>query len=235
MVKLTAFYNFAFIFKYMNIWISIGFLILAYLLGSVSSAVWLGKIMRGVDVRELGSGNAGFANVIRNLGPWVGIPVLIIDTLKGYFAVQLAFLIPGIDSGSEQLQMWQILFGIAALIGHLFPIYTGFRGGKGVATGLGIVLALYPVGALLSFVVFLIAFLASRYWSLGSMMAGISFPLFVLLLFPGSNAPLSIFSWIVAAVLLITHQKNIDRILKGKERKARLFSLRSKNKGQNPS
>jgi acyl phosphate:glycerol-3-phosphate acyltransferase len=215
----------------MNIWISVGFLILAYLMGSVSSAVWLGRMMRGVDVREMGSGNAGFANVIRNLGPWVGIPVLIIDTFKGFFAVQLAYLIPGIDNGSEALHMWQILFGIAALLGHLFPIFTGFRGGKGVATGLGIVLALYPIGALLSFVVFLIAFLASRYWSLGSMMAGISFPLFVLFLFPGTNVPLSIFSWIVAAVLLVTHQKNIDRILKGSERKASLYLKSRKNKG----
>ena len=219
----------------MNIWISIGFLLLAYLMGSVSSAVWLGKLMRGVDVRELGSGNAGFANVIRNLGPWVGFPVLIIDTLKGFLAVKLAYLLPGVENGSEAFHIWQILFGIAALIGHLFPIFTGFRGGKGVATGLGIVLALYPLGAILSFVVFLIAFVASRYWSLGSMMAGISFPVFVLFLFPGSNAPLSVFSWIVAGVLLVTHQKNIDRIIKGKERKARLFSLRNKDKGQDPA
>ncbi len=207
----------------MNLWISIGFLVLAYLMGSVSSAVWLGKLMKGVDVREMGSGNAGFTNTLRNLGPWVGIPVLIIDTLKGYLAVQLVFLIPGIDNGSEVQHFWQILYGISALIGHLFPIYTGFRGGKGVATGLGIVLALYPLGALLSFVVFLIAFLASRYVSLGSMMAGISFPLFVLFLFPGTNVPLSAFSWIVAGVLLLTHQKNIERIISGNERRACFF------------
>jgi len=85
----------------MSLWISIGFLVLAYLMGSVSSAVWLGKLMKGVDVREMGSGNAGFTNTLRNLGPWVGIPVLIIDTLKGYLAVQLVFLIPGIENGSE--------------------------------------------------------------------------------------------------------------------------------------
>jgi acyl phosphate:glycerol-3-phosphate acyltransferase len=207
----------------MNIWISIVLLILAYLMGSVSSAVWLGRLMRGVDVRKLGSGNAGFANVMRNLGPWVGIPVLIIDTLKGYLAVQLAYLIPGIGWGSETLYFWQIVFGMAALIGHLFPIFTGFRGGKGVATGLGIVLALYPFGALLSFVVFLVAFLISQYVSLGSLMAGISFPLFVMFLLPGDNVPLMVFSWVVAAVLLVTHQKNIDRILKGQERRAALF------------
>lgn len=198
-------------------------MVLAYLMGSVSSAVWLGRLMRGVDVRELGSGNAGFANVMRNLGPLVGVPVLIIDTLKGYFAVQLAYLIPGVESGSEALYFWQILFGMAALIGHLFPIFTGFRGGKGVATGLGIVLALYPLGALLSFVVFLIAFLISQYVSLGSMMAGISFPLFVMFLLPGNNVPLMVFSWAVAALLLVTHQKNIDRILKGQERRSAIF------------
>jgi glycerol-3-phosphate acyltransferase PlsY len=207
----------------MNIWISIAFLILAYLMGSVSSAVWLGRAMKGVDVRNLGSGNAGFANVMRNLGPLVGIPVLVIDTLKGYLAVQLAYLVPGVDSGSEALYILQILFGMASLVGHLFPIFTGFRGGKGVATGLGIVLALYPLGALLSFVVFLIAFLASRYVSLGSLMAGVSFPLFVLFLLPGNNVPLMVFSWVVAAVLILTHQKNIDRILKGQERRAGIF------------
>jgi len=207
----------------MNIWISIIFLIIAYLMGSVSSAVWLGRWMKGVDVRTLGSGNAGFANVMRNLGPVVGIPVLIIDTLKGYFAVQLAYLIPGVGLDSDALYIMQIILGMAALIGHLFPIFTGFRGGKGVATGLGIVLALYPFGALLSFVVFLIAFLISQYVSLGSLMAGISFPVFVLFLFPGNNVPLIVFSWVVAALLLVTHQKNIDRILKGQERRAYLF------------
>jgi len=207
----------------MNIWISIIFLILAYLMGSVSSAVWLGRWMKGVDVRNLGSGNAGFANVMRNLGPLVGIPVLLVDTLKGYFAVQLAYLIPGVDYGSEVLYFMQIIYGMAALIGHLFPIFTGFRGGKGVATGLGIVLALYPLGALLSFAVFLIAFLISQYVSLGSLLAGISFPLFVVFLLPGNNVPLIVFSWVVAGLLLLTHQKNIDRILKGEERRAVIF------------
>lgn len=207
----------------MNIWISIGFLILAYLMGSVSSAVWLGRLLKGVDVRTMGSGNAGFANAMRNLGPWIGIPVLIIDTAKGFLAVQLAYLIPGIDIGSEGLYFWQIIFGMAALLGHLFPIFTGFRGGKGVATGLGIVLALYPLGALLSLTVFLIAYLISHYISLGSIMAGISFPLFVMFLLPVENVPLMVFSWIVAALLLVTHQKNIDRILKGQERRTSLF------------
>ncbi|MFA6125732.1 MAG: glycerol-3-phosphate 1-O-acyltransferase PlsY [Bacteroidales bacterium] len=207
----------------MNIWISIVFLVLAYMMGSVSSAVWLGRWMKGVDVRNLGSGNAGFANVMRNLGPVVGIPVLIIDTMKGYFAVQLAFLIPGIESGSETLYFWQIIFGMAALVGHLFPLFTGFRGGKGVATGLGIVLALFPLGAILSFGVFLIAVLISQYVSLGSLLAGISFPLFVLFLLDGNNIPLIVFSWVVAALLLVTHQKNIDRIFKGEERRASIF------------
>ncbi len=207
----------------MNIWISFIFVILAYLMGSISSAVWLGRLMKGVDVRELGSGNAGFANVMRNLGPVVGIPVLIIDSLKGFFAVQLAFLIPGIETGTEIFYFWQIAFGMAAIIGHLFPIFTGFKGGKGVATGLGIVLALFPLGALLSFIVFLIALLISQYMSLGSLLAGISFPLFVMFLLPVNNIPLIVFSWLVAVLLVITHQKNIDRILKGEERRAVIF------------
>jgi len=207
----------------MYIWISIAFLLLAYLMGSFSSAVWLGRLMRGVDVREMGSGNAGFANTMRNLGPWVGIPVLIIDTLKGYLAVQLAFLIPGVHAGSETLYLWQIIFGMAALLGHLFPIFTGFRGGKGVATGLGIVLALYPFGALMSLGIFMIFVLISHYVSLGSLMGGISFPLFVMFFMPGDNVPLKVFSWVVAVLLIVTHHKNIDRILKGEERKTGIF------------
>jgi len=197
-------------------------------MGSVSSAVWLGRWMRGVDVRELGSGNAGFANVMRNLGPLVGIPVLIIDTMKGYLAVQLAYLIPGVSSGSEMLYICQIVFGMAALLGHLFPIFTGFRGGKGVATGLGIVLALYPLGAALSLAVFLIAVIASHYVSLGSMLGGVSFPVFVMFLLPNHNVPLLVFSWVVAGLLLLTHQKNIDRILKGQERKIGIFSRKDR-------
>ena len=207
----------------MNIYISIIFVVVAYLMGSVSSAVWLGRWMKGVDVRNLGSGNAGFANVMRNLGPQVGIPVLLIDTLKGYFAVQLAYLIPGIENGTEIFYFWQILFGMGALVGHLFPIFSGFRGGKGVATGLGIVIALFPLGAVLSFAVFLIALLISQYMSLGSLLAGISFPLFVMFLEPTDNIPLIVFSWLVAVLLIITHQKNIDRMLKGQEHRASIF------------
>jgi glycerol-3-phosphate acyltransferase PlsY len=207
----------------MNIWISIIFLFLAYLMGSVSSAVWLGRWMKGVDVRNLGSGNAGFANVMRNLGPQVGIPVLVIDTMKGFLAVGLAYLIPGLESDTEIFYVAQIAFGMAALIGHLFPIFSGFRGGKGVATGLGIVLALFPLGAILSLAVFVIALLISQYMSLGSLLAGISFPLFVMFLEPADNVPLIIFSWLVAVLLILTHQKNIDRILKGQEHRASIF------------
>jgi len=207
----------------MNIWISIIFFVLAYLMGSVSSAVWLGRWMKGVDVRNLGSGNAGFANVMRNLGPQVGVPVLVIDTMKGFLAVGLAYLIPGLESDTEIFYVAQIAFGLAALLGHLFPVFSGFRGGKGVATGLGIVLALFPLGALLSLAVFLIALLISQYMSLGSLLAGISFPLFVMFLEPTDNVPLIVFSWLVAVLLILTHQKNIDRILKGQEHRAVIF------------
>ena len=192
-------------------------------MGSVSSAVWLCRWMKGVDVRNLGSGNAGFANVMRNLGPQVGIPVLVIDTMKGFLAVGLAYLIPGLESDTEIFYVAQIAFGMAALIGHLFPIFSGFRGGKGVATGLGIVLALFPLGAILSLAVFVIALLISQYMSLGSLLAGISFPLFVMFLEPADNVPLIIFSWLVAVLLILTHQKNIDRILKGQEHRASIF------------
>lgn len=210
-------------------------LIAAYLVGSLSPSVWLGKVFRGVDVRDHGSGNAGFTNVLRVLGPGLGIPVLLLDIAKGMVAVKLATWLPLGLATEELIMLWMIFYGLAAILGHLFPLFTGFRGGKGVATGLGVVLIIFPYGALLSLGIFLVVFTISRYVSLGSILAGVSFPLFVLFMFHKKSIPLAIFAWTIAALVVFTHRKNIDRILKGTERRARIFMRRRKKRTQSPA
>jgi glycerol-3-phosphate acyltransferase PlsY len=106
-------------------------LAIAYLLGSIPSAVWIGKAMCGIDVREYGSGNAGATNTFRVLGKKAGIPVLIVDIAKGYFALQLAQIIGNYLPGTQQYVNFKLALGIAALLGHIFPVFAGFRGGKG--------------------------------------------------------------------------------------------------------
>ncbi len=195
-------------------------LVVSYLIGSFSSALWLGKWMKGKDIRKYGSGNAGFANAIRVFGPIVGIPVLIIDAGKGYLAVLLVLLLPETVIVPENEIFWEIFFGLSAMIGHIFPAYSHFRGGKAVATGLGVVLAIYPIGALLSLFVFLIVLLMTRYVSLSSISGGLSFSVWVIWLYPERSLTLTVFSLSVAGLLLITHNQNIGRLLRGKERKA---------------
>src|SRR5687768_13215686 len=126
---------------------NIGGLLFAYLLGSIPSAVWIGKRFYGIDVREFGSGNAGATNTFRVLGKKAGIPVLLIDIFKGWLAVQLAYL-SSYRIDSVEFVNLELVLGIAALIGHIFPVYVGFRGGKGIATLLGVVIGVHPYAAL---------------------------------------------------------------------------------------
>lgn len=194
----------------------------AYLTGSFPSAVWLGKIFYNIDVREYGSGNAGATNTFRVLGKKAGIPVLIIDIFKGWLAVNYVFLINDLSSLNDELFFEnQLVFGIAAVIGHLFPIYTGFRGGKGIATMLGILIALQPLAALFSISVFIIVLVFSRYISLSSMIASFAFPFFVMIFLNSTNTSLNLFAIFVPILSLITHQKNIERLLRRKETKVK--------------
>lgn len=198
-------------------------LIAAYLLGSIPSAVWIGKIFYGVDVREYGSGNAGATNTFRVLGKKAGIPVLIIDVLKGYVAVQLATLIGNYLPGTQQFVNFKLTLGVAALLGHIFPVYVGFRGGKGVATLLGILSGVHPPAALVCAGVFALTFLSTRYVSLSSMMSAIVFPVIIMFRFNETIPSLNVFSMFVAVLVLITHQKNIERLLKGEESRVVFF------------
>ncbi len=202
--------------------IIITLLVTAYLLGSIPSAVWWGKRYYGIDVREFGSGNAGATNTFRVLGKKAGIPVLFIDIVKGTAAVLLAFLSPFVFESNQFVNL-QLGLGIAALVGHVFPIFAGFRGGKGVATILGIVICLTPITSLMVLGVFLIVLLATRYVSLSSMTAGLSFPFFLNIILKNQNQTLLIFSLFVAALLILTHKKNIVRLLKSQETKVKLF------------
>lgn len=203
----------------------IGFgIVVSYLLGSIPTAVWYGKTFHNIDVRNYGSGNAGATNTFRVLGKKAGTIVMTVDILKGWIATCGVYVyehykvIP-----TEDAIPYQIAFGIAAVIGHIFPVYERFKGGKGVATLLGTVLAIHIQAALLCVLVFLIVFIISKYVSLGSLIAALSFPIILLLPRFYPHEPLLIvFGFVIFFVVVITHQKNIVRLLHGEENKTRI-------------
>ncbi len=204
----------------MNYWVFlISSLVVGYLLGSIPTAVWLGKAFYKIDVRDHGSKNAGATNAIRVLGTKIGIVVLIIDALKGIAAVNLVLLFPDIFPGENTKVLFQLLLGVMALTGHIFPIFAGFRGGKGIATLAGIIIALFPGTVLICTGIFFVIFVFTRIVSLGSILASIAFP--VVVIFFDQEAVLAemIFSVLVAAFVPLTHRKNIYRLLKGEENK----------------
>ena len=203
----------------MNFFILVLTLVLSYLLGSVSTAVWIGKTFHNLDVREHGSGNAGATNVIRILGWKTGIPVLLIDVFKGWLAAMLPLFMNLAEPGTALLINLQIFAGLSAILGHIFPVFAGFRGGKGVATVFGVLLALNPLLTVSCLGVFLCVLLISGYVSLSSMSAGVAFPILLFLFFDTTSLLFKIFSVLVAFALIITHRKNIARLLKGEELK----------------
>ena len=196
----------------------------AYLIGSFPSAVWIGKLFYNKDVREYGSGNAGATNTFRVLGVRAGLPVLLIDIFKGWLSVNLILLFnQNINSNLNVDRFFeiQLVLALSAVLGHLFPIYTGFRGGKGIATMLGVLIGILPIAALGSSVIFIIFLLLFRYVSLASIIASISFPLIVFLFLEIDNDALNLFVIFVPILSLITHQKNIEKLLKGEETKVK--------------
>jgi len=202
--------------------------ILAYLLGSIPAAVWIGKWIHGIDVREHGSGNAGTTNVIRVLGWKTGIPVLIIDLAKGWLASMLPLFLNAADPGTAMLTNLKIASGMIAIIGHILPVFAGFRGGKGVATMFGVLLALQPWLTLGCMGIFLTVLFISGIVSISSMTAGVAFPVLLFLLFDTPSLVFKIFSIVMAIALILTHRKNISRLLKGEEKKLIIFGKREK-------
>ena len=193
---------------------------LAYMLGSIPTAVWVGKWFYSIDIRDHGSGNAGATNALRILGPKAGIPVLLFDMLKGWLAVSLFHLQNESLSGTEAENLILIGLGLLAVIGHIFPVFAGFRGGKGVATIAGVCIAIVPAATGLSLMVFIIVLLATKYVSLGSITAGISFPFWTIFVINEASVSLWVFSVLASVLLVLTHRKNIIRLIRGEERKA---------------
>ena len=198
-------------------------LMVSYLIGSISPSIWIGRIFYGVDVRTKGSCNAGSTNTIRVLGLRAGIIVFVIDVLKGWFALWLSSIFVQAFLEGSEMELFGIASAAAVVLGHVFPVYEQFRGGKGVATMLGVLIYLYHDIFLILLIIFVVVFLIWRYISLGSITAAVCFPVvytlnavcrtedFHLILF--------FFALGVAIFIVITHRKNIGRLVRGEEKK----------------
>ncbi len=217
-------------------------IVLSYLLGSIPTSVWVGKLFKGIDIREHGSGNAGATNTFRMLGWKAGAAVSLIDIVKGftaaYYISQLGYLtgavpeeVPvtiGIWSGIWETDVFmRLIAGGAAVIGHMYPLYARFKGGKGVITAAGMLYGIEPISISLAIGIFLIVLFSSRYVSLASILATFSYPLFLLMLKYGFNFPvdgsLIVLSALVAATIIIKHHTNIRRLIEGNENRITSF------------
>ncbi|MGG3843872.1 glycerol-3-phosphate 1-O-acyltransferase PlsY [Anoxybacillus kestanbolensis] len=184
-------------------------LILSYLIGSIPFALVIGKIFYNTDVRQYGSGNLGATNTFRVLGIKAGLIVAIGDLLKG----SVACLLPQILHSSID----PIICGLLAVLGHIFPIFASFRGGKAVATSTGVFLFLTPLGILFSFIVFLVTLIITKYVSLSSIFGAITLSFYILMF--EDNIMIKVLSLFVSIVIIFLHRKNIKRILEGTENK----------------
>ena len=191
----------------------------AYLIGSIPTAYWIGKWFFNIDIREHGSKNMGASNTFRVLGSVWGIIVLIIDMGKGIAAVQLAHAVQPSDWLSGESTFWKLILGLVAVGGHIFPIFAGFKGGKGVATLFGVVLAIQPWTALISIGAFVIVVFLTKYISLGSIVAVIVFAACVWFAVSETNVYMRWFSVVAALLVLIMHRSNIKRLIEGTENK----------------
>lgn len=205
-------------------------IILAYFLGSIPTSVWVSRYFFDIDIRDYGSGNAGATNTYRVLGSKWGTFVMIADMLKAVIAVKLAFLLPESYDNELYLVNLQLGLGLAAVLGHIFPIWANFKGGKGVASLFGMVLGIQPNVALCCVGVFILVLYLTRWVSLSSILASIAFPIFILVIFNEPEHLYRAFAIVVALLVLFTHQKNIGRILKGNESKVPILKHRDKRR-----
>lgn len=188
------------------------FLVLAYLLGATPTSLWVGKAVYGVDLRHEGSGNLGATNTFRILGWRAALPVLVFDMFKGWLPT--AFF--GAWAGTASFG-WTLAFGAAAIVGHVFSVWAGFRGGKGVATSGGVFLALAPWAVLAAVVVFFGLALTTRYVSVGSIAAALVVPVAVYLTPHQGGESLVYFSLVLATFVIWAHRSNLKRLLRGEE------------------
>jgi glycerol-3-phosphate acyltransferase PlsY len=194
------------------------------------TALWLGKAFFGIDIREYGSGNSGASNTFRVLGRSAGMFVLFLDVVKGLTASMLVRYLDFIDPGTIRYVNLQLLFGLCSVVGHVFPVYANFKGGKGIATLLGMVIGIHYISAITCMILFVIILLSTRYVSLSSILAAVSFPLFAIFIFK-SDEPLFVAFGIAAAILVVlTHQKNIKRLVEGVENKANILPRHRRSK-----
>jgi len=196
---------------------------IGYVSGSLPFGLWLPRALKGVDVRTLGSRNLGATNVYRTLGAAIGIPVLVLDVAKGALPV---WLVPGLPFAAAfpgGVEWCRIAVGLAAVLGHVFTMFAGFRGGKGVATGGGVLLALSPLACGICALVFVVTVAVTRYISMGSMLGACAFPLTLAFRAGGLRTPTFAFGLVLALLVIARHRDNIVRLARGEERR---FSLK---------
>lgn len=215
-------------------------IVLSYLLGSIPTSVWMGKLLKGVDIRDHGSGNAGATNTFRILGWKAGAIVSLIDLAKGftaaYYISQIGYYTGGVEVKIEIMgKLWetnvfmQLIAGAAAVGGHMYPIYARFAGGKGVITAAGMLYGIEPISITLAISIFIILLFSTRYVSLASILATGSYPIFLLILKYGFSwdekvdGSLIVISAVVASIIIIKHHSNIRRLIKGEENRIRSF------------
>jgi glycerol-3-phosphate acyltransferase PlsY len=210
-------------------------IVLSYLLGSIPSSIWVGRIYKGIDIREHGSGNPGTTNTFRMLGWKAGVVVGLIDLFKGFvsalYVSQLAYLV---GDGPVTIPAWdldsslQIIAGVSAVIGHMFPLYAKFKGGKGVLTAAGMLYAIEPISISISLLIFIVVLFSSRYVSLASIISSGAYPVGLVVLRYGFEMPIDgsiiIFGTILGLGIVVKHHSNIRRLLKGTENRVRSFS-----------
>ena len=193
---------------------------IGYMLGSIPSAVWVGKFFHGIDIREHGSKNAGATNTFRVFGNKSGTIVLAMDILKGYAAASIPLLLSHMYIGfKDEVLILQLTASFCAIMGHVFPVLAKFKGGKGVASTLGIIIAINPETAFICLGCFIVVFIVWKYVSLGAIVASVLFP-FVSYFFMLEDARIMIiFSIMISLIVLFSHRKNMQRLLRGEENK----------------
>ncbi len=211
----------------MDIFYLIIFIIFAYLLGSIPTAVWIGKKFYNLDVREHGSKNSGATNTFRVLGVKAGIFVFSFDVFKGWFLVYTVRYYLNMFPESADNLLIPLTIGTVAVFGHIFPIFAKFKGGKGVATMLGVVIAIQPIAALVCFVMFFVLLILTKYVSLGSIISAIFFPILINVIYINHSVSFLVFSILTAVIIVYTHKKNIVRLFSLSENKTYLLRKRT--------
>src|ERR1700761_2235468 len=206
------------------------FILFAYLIGSIPTAVWISRYFFGVDIRDYGSGNAGATNTFRVLGSKWGCIVMSVDVLKGFIATSLYILLPFYMHNEWDRTNLMVGLGLAAVVGHIFPLWADFRGGKGVATLFGMIIAIQPLAAVCCIAVFLLVLYLTRFVSLSSILASVAFAVFILYIFDAKETLYRGFAIAVALLVVLTHQKNITRLLRGNENKVPILKYRDRRR-----